>query len=154
MHEAATFNKLILPLHVELDVNNLICLWFVFQISSALPWSAAISVDRLRHDCQSQFNHSAASVTLHSDEGSWRPLKTMFPRSSLCPYNIFFWLFFSPPTSPSLSLFLFTLLNPVSSPGTRSWPLGFLIRPTPLVGAVFLCVCYLRGRKSKFNHPT
>lgn len=104
MHEVATFNKRILPLHVELDVNNLICLWFVFQISSALPWSAAISVDRLRHDCQSHFNHSAASVTLHSDEGSWRPLKTMFPRSSLCPYNIFFWLLFSSNKSFSFSL--------------------------------------------------
>lgn len=41
---------------------------FVFQISPALSCSVAISEDRLQHDCQTHFNHSAAPVTLHSDE--------------------------------------------------------------------------------------
>lgn len=50
------------------------------------------------------------------------PWRQCFPALA-CVLIIYFFDFFSPPTSPSLSLFLFTLLNPVSSPGTRSRPL-------------------------------
>lgn len=92
-------------------------------------------MDCLQQDCQIHFSQCAASVTSHSDEENWRPLKTMFLPSSS---------FLSPPPSRSVSLSLSHYFDSCSLALRPSQSPTFLNRPTPLEGSCH----YLREGKA------
>lgn len=116
---------------------------FVFQDPPALSCCIAISVDCLRHSCQTHFNHSLAPVMLHSDEENRRDLKTV---------HIFPLTFFA--------VFSISLLPPpmrmmLPHPSSPSYAPTFLMRVTPLDGGgLSLFLPAPPGRRSTFNDLT